>query len=211
MLSFARATELLRTSSAVRYSAAGVAVVGGAMGAAVLGSPAHAHVLVASTDLPAGSVLTAADFKDVDVTQPGTQALSATQEDAVLGRQLKIELPAGALLLPADLGTFPPTGYAQVSLLLHPGQFPQDLQNGQRVGIYPMSNTEDATGAAASPAAGNLASSGTAPLTGEVLSVSPMSDSQGGTVVELLVPAAQAQSVATAASAALVGLGAGGM
>lgn len=104
MLSFARATDLLRTSSAARYSAAGVAVVGGAMGAAVLGSPAHTHVLVASADLPAGSVLTAADFKDVDVTQPDTQSLSATQEDAVLGRQLRIELRPAPSCFPPTSG-----------------------------------------------------------------------------------------------------------
>ena len=184
----------------VHYSVGGAVALFGAMGTVLL-APSHTQpqVLAASRELPPGTVLTRADLSWVDSAMPGSGAVPAGQEDAYLGKTLSFGLPAGALLAPGDVGRFPPAGYMKVSLLLKPGQYPQDLTPGQKVGILPLA--ADGSDALAAQQSGTA--SGVIP--GELLALSPAGAAQDGMVAELLVASSQAPQVAAAPSAALLG------
>jgi hypothetical protein len=216
-----RVRELLSGKRA-RVSVGGLVAAVGAMGTFLLApSDAHERVLAVSRELPPGSVLTSADFSSVESATPGRGTVAAEQEGSYLGKMLSFGLPAGALLAPGDVGRFPPAGYVKVSLLLKPGQYPQDLVPGQKVGILPLA--ADGTGAlaaqagaavsgagqaATSPSAGTAAS-GVIP--GELLALAPAGDSPDGMVAELLVNSDQAAQVAAAPSAALLGTDGAGL
>jgi hypothetical protein len=206
-LNFEQAGELLRSCKPVRYSLGGLLVLGGTTFSFLL-APSHAHpeVLAAMADLPAGTVLTAADLHEVQSAVPGAEAAPAAAENSYLGKTLRFGLAKGALLAPGDTGAFPPPGFMTVSLLLHPGQYPQDLAAGQKVGILPLS--ADGSSAFTPQTAAGSAASGPAPavVAGQLLSLTPTDGAQDGVVAELLVPASSAGQVAAAPSAALLGM-----
>lgn len=218
----ARVRELLSGKRA-RFSVGGLAAAVGVMGT-FMAAPSHAHpqVLAVSVELPPGSVLTRADLSQVDSALPGRWAVPASQEDAYIGRTLSFGLPAGALLAPGDVGEFPPAGYMKVSLLLKPGQYPQDLSAGQKVGILPLAadgsgalaaqQPETAEGAGESGQGSSSAGAAASDvIPGELLSLSSVGDSEDGVVAELLVRADQAAAVAAAPSAALLGMDGAGL
>ena len=192
---------------------AGVAVLGiVATFSASPGSAATPAVLAAKADLPAGTVLTAADLQAVNDAEPGAEAAPASAESSFIGKTLHVELPAGMLLGSGDVGAYPPSGYAQVSLALKPGQYPPNLINGQDVGIVPLA--ADGSGAyvsnAAANAPGTSTSGGAQVIDAQLVSMAPAGGSQGGQIAEVLVPVAQAGTVIAAPSAGLMGLGGAG-
>ncbi|WP_051451322.1 hypothetical protein [Actinospica robiniae] len=216
----ARVKELL-SRKPVQYSVGGFAAVAGVMGTFVL-APSHSHpqVLAVARQLPPGAVLTRADLNQVDSAEPGRGAVPADQEGAYIGRTLSFGLPVGALLAPGDVGRFPPAGFMTVSLLLKPGQYPQDLTPGQKVGILPLAadgsgalagqQAQTATGAEGSSASSpGAAASDVVP--GELLSLSSAGNTEDGVVAELLVRGDQAAQVAAAPSAALLGTAGAGL
>ena len=207
----------------VRTSLGGVVALFGVMGTFAL-APSHLHpqVLAVSGELAPGTVLTRADLNQVDSALPGSGAVLASEEDAYIGRTLSFGLPAGALLAPGDVGQFPPAGYMKVSLLLKPGQYPQDLSAGQKVGILPLA--ADGSGALtvqqpAAPVGAGQGGQGSPSadaaaadvIPGELLSLSSARNSEDGVVAELLVRADQAAQVAAAPNAALLGMDGAGL
>ena len=198
--------KVLLSRKPVHYSVGGAVAVFGAMGTFLL-APSHtqSQVLAASRELPPGTVLARADLSWVDSAMPGSGVVPAAQEDAYLGKTLRFGLATGALLAPGDVGRFPPVGFMTVSLLLKPGQYPQDLTPGQKVGILPLA--ADGSGALAAQQSGTAA--GVIP--GELLTLSPAGDTQDGMVAELLVADSQAPQVAAAPSAALLGADGAGL
>lgn len=212
-VSFDRAKEALSVPP-VRYAVGGFVAVAGAVIPLVL-APSHARpqVLAAAADLPPGTVLTTADLRNVQSASPGAGAVAANQEAAYLGQTLRFGLATGALLAPGDTGAFPPAGYVKISLLLKPGQYPQDLTVGQKVGILPLASD----GSEIAPPAQAQGSSQAVPpgpggmITGELLALTPAGDTQSGMVAELLVASDQAAAIAEAPGAALLGMAGAGL
>lgn len=206
-VSFDQARELFSIPP-VRYAVGGVAALAGVAMTFVL-APSHAQpqVLAAAADLPPGTVLTTSDLRNVQSATPGAGAVAAGQESAYLGQTLRFGLPAGALLAPGDTGVFPPAGYVKTSLLLRPGQYPQDLTVGQKVGILPLGSDDSEASPAGQPQASTTtaASGSGGMITGELLALTPAGDSQSGMVAELLVSSDQAAEIAQAPGAALLG------
>jgi hypothetical protein len=179
--------------------------------AATPGSARTPAVLAAKEDLPAGTVLTADDLQEVYEAQPGAEAAPASSESSFLGKTLHVELPAGMLLGPGDIGVYPPSGFAQVSLALKPGQYPANLVNGQRVGILPLA--ADGSGPYSPGAAAGSAAGGAGPQVVDGQLVSMAADGSSGQSTEIanvLVPVAQAATVMSAPGAALMGLNGAG-
>ena len=160
------------------------------------------QVLVTSSDLPAGTVVTSADLKAVDASGPTAAMVPASDQDSIIGRMVRVEVPAGALLDAADLGSFPPAGSSIVPVAVKPGQYPPDLQTGQRVGIFPVSG--DAAGGGATAAEHAAA-------TGTVTRITPAAvDGSGEVVIDLDIATGSVAVVAQASGVVLVGLDAQG-
>lgn len=198
---------LFREHPALRAVAGiGVALCGIALTFTATPGPAPMPaVLAAKTDLPAGTVLTAGDLQEVHEAQPGAEAAPASSESSFLGKTLRTELPAGMLLGAADIGAYPPAGYAQVSLALKPGQFPSDLAAGQRVGIVPLG--ADGSGPYTTDTTTGSATGGAWVVDGQLVSMAGSAGSgEDIEVVDVLVPVSQAPAVIAAPGAALMGL-----
>lgn len=193
-----------RSSARGRYLVAGSLIVLGALAVPVVThavSQRPAEVLVALRDLPPGHTIVRGDFGGVQVQAPSASVMSAAILQVLVGRAVRVEVPAGALLARGDLGAFPPQGQTTVPVSVKAGQYPPDLHTGQLVGVFPLSN---GVGGAVAVAAPHAAASG------RVLVVQALDNSSGGAVVELLVPDEQAPVVAQAAGVVLVGLDAAG-
>ena len=133
---FASINAGLHTSRKVRLIAALALIVVCGLAVPVLVTtltPKPAKVLEAVNDLPAGTVLTPADLRQVDATGPTGAMVPAAEQAAMTGQTVRVEVPAGALLNQADLGPFPPVGATVVPVSVKPGQYPANLQTGQQV------------------------------------------------------------------------------
>jgi hypothetical protein len=164
-------------------------------------TPKPAQVLEAVTDLPAGTVISPADLRPVDATGPTGAMVPAADRAAMAGQMVRVEVPAGALLNAADLGSFPPIGATVVPVAVKPGQYPANLQTGQQVAVFPVS----------SGSTGQADTAAHAAATGTVTEISPVaSDGAGQVVINLEVPTTAAAVVAQAQAVVLVGLDARG-
>lgn len=164
-------------------------------------TPKPSKVLEAATDLPAGTAITGADLRSVSATGPAGATVPAADQASMIGQTVRVEVPAGALLNQADLGSFPPIGSTVVPVSVKPGQYPANLQTGQQVAVFPVAsaNTSQASTAA------HAAASGT------VTEISPVSGyGSGQVVVDLEVPTTTAAVIAQAPAVVLVGLDARG-
>lgn len=192
-----------RTSRRVRYLACAAIVVLGALAVPTVShlmSKPQPLVLEAARTLPAGHVIAQGDLTPITGAQQGASLVPAGQATALLGRELKTEVPAGALLAPGDLGSFPPAGMTLVPVAVKPGQYPPSLDSGQLVAIFP---TPTSTSAATSQAAHAAA-------TGRVVQIQAASDSSGTVVVLLETSTAMAPAIAQAPGMVLVCLDAQG-
>jgi hypothetical protein len=199
-----QATTALHTSRRVRVLAAlGLVVVCG-LATVVLAlslTPKSAQALEAVVDLPPGTVITSADLKPVAASGPASAMIPKADQASILGQTVRVEVPAGALLNEADLGPFPPVGSTVVPVAVKPGQYPTDLESGDTVAVFPISNGTSASTATAARAA----------ATGTVTQISPVAqDGTGEVVIDLEVTTTQAAVVAQAPSVVLVGLDARG-
>jgi hypothetical protein len=194
----------LRSSRKVRLIAAltVIAVCGVAVPVLVEAlTPKPARALEAVTDLPAGTVITPADLRQVDATGPSGTMVPAADQASMVGQTVRVEVPAGALLNDADLGPFPPIGATVVPVAVKPGQYPANLETGDQVAVFPVSSGGTSQTATAAHAA----------ATGTVTQISPVaSDGAGQVVVDLEVATASAAVVAQAPAVVLVGLDARG-
>jgi hypothetical protein len=164
-------------------------------------TPKPAQVLEAVTDLPAGTVITQADLRPVNATDPTGSTVPAADQASMVGQTARVEVPAGALLNEADIGAFPPIGATVVPVSVKPGQYPADLQTGDQVAVFPVSSGSTSQTSTAAHAA----------ATGTVTQISPVaSDGAGQVVIDLELPTATAAVVAQAPAVVLVGLDARG-
>jgi hypothetical protein len=194
---------LFQTSRRVRYLVCAAIV---ALGAVTVPTVYHLatgrgpQVLTALRTLPAGHVIVAGDLGTVDGSYQSASAIPASMRGRLLGHQLQLEVPQGALVAPGDFGPFPPAGMTVVPVAVKPGQYPPTLTGGDLVAVFPTPGTD---GAGVQPAAHAAAS-------GRVVQVQPAGDSSGTAVVLLEVATTQAPAVAQAPGAVLVALDAAG-
>lgn len=151
-------------------------------------------VLVTTTALAAGRVLSPNDLRPVTMTAGNGLALVPADEEAsVVGRPLAVPVVAGAPLTSAELGTAAPVaaGSDTVAVLVKSGGYPPDLAAGDRVEVVPVA----AAGSVAPP-------SSTSPVAATVLAIGAApSDANGGSIVTLQVARASADGVAALAAA----------
>lgn len=194
----------LHSSRRVRLLAAVALIVVCGLAVPVLASsltPKPAQVLAATVDLPAGTVVTSADLTAVEASGPSGALVAAAEQGSIIGQTVRMEVPAGALLNEADLGSFPPVGSSVVPVAVKPGEFPSNLQTGQEVAVFPVSDGSTVQAGTAQHAA----------ATGTVTEISPAAAAGSGeVVVDLEVATASAAVVAQASAVVLVGLDARG-
>jgi hypothetical protein len=178
--------------------ALGVALVGaGVLGGAALFQRVNHQVpvLVVSTAVPAGAVVTSADLSTVSVAAgPGVQLVPARQEGQVVGLVAASNLRPGALLSATDLTrSLPPAaGQMLVPVAFKPSQLPASgLAAGDHVVVV--------------WAPGASSSAASAATTGRdyeavVEDVASAPDQDGFQVVDLLVPAASGPGLAREAA-----------
>ncbi len=147
------------------------------------------EVLVARQSIERGAVIEADDLARVRLSaDPALKPVSASQLEEVVGQRASTDIPEGGML---TLGSFtsevvPGEGQSVVGVALTPAQAPGlDLQYGDRVRVV------------VTPAQGAELPAGT-PLTNDATVVGVhVSDETGQTVVDLLVPKADAAVLAT--------------
>ncbi len=141
--------------------------------------------------VPAGTPIAADDLGVVRATlPPGTKAISASDESAIVGQPTAVALVPGALMVPGEIGQAPATtaGYSEVAIGLKAGQYPPSLAPGNSVDVVPVPSANGTTSGASTP---------TSPIGATVLAVdtSPAS-SQDSVVVTLQVASKSADDVA---------------
>ena len=194
---------LFRTDRRVRYLVCAAIV---AVGAVAVPTVSHLltkpqpQVLEATRTLPAGHVIAPGDLTAATGRPQGASLIPAGQGPILLGRQLKLQVPAGALMAPGDFGPFPPSGMSMVPVAVKPGQYPPTLTGGDQVAVFP---TPNANGQAVQQAVHAAASA-------RVVQVQPTPDSTGTVVVLLETTTAQAPAIAQATGVVLVTLDAAG-
>jgi SAF domain len=124
---------------------AAVVVAGGLIGALMFGSGRDSQqVIVATHAIDAGSVLTSADMKGVEVSgQLGFRATSAGNLETLIGKVAAVPIAAGTLIVAEQLQLrqSAPIGKVLVGMVLDPGALPSpDLRFGDRVQVLATSN-----------------------------------------------------------------------
>lgn len=182
-------------------AAAGVALVGlGGMTAAFLATSmdSSAPILVVARDVSRGEVLTEADLAVARLSGLAAgAALPGGQLATAVGQTAVTDLPAGMPVPPTSLAADPIPGPGQsvVGIKLAPGQLPTvALRPGDRVRVVGTPRAQDDAPTAAPPAAAAVVAS-----TG-------VDETSGDTVVNVVVPAAQAPTVAALAATGRVAL-----
>lgn len=160
----------------------------------------RSQVLVISKDVPAGETVTAGDLTTAGVAADhSVVAIPAGDASQVIGRVAAERLVAGTLLVRAELAIGPqvPAGSSVVGLALKPGMFPAALEPGDRtaVVIIPAAATNGVGG-----------SSGTVLVQSATVSQLGTSPDGQSTLVSVVVPAADAASVAAAGAQGSVSL-----
>lgn len=190
-----------------------------AIGSLYSGAASRQLVLAVARPVPIGTPITDADLRDVEVaTGPGAATIPASRRAQVVGQRPAVALVPGALLAPAQLraGSGPDPGQALIALALRPGQFPPEVAPGDTVRVIstgapaafapgaPVTAGGDA-GISANPAS---PAAGTALLAeGTVVSLRPVPEAPGTTVVSLRVPDQAAPMVLRAGAVALLVVG----
>ena len=137
-------------------------------------------VIALRTDVPRGTVITAANLGTADINRnPNLQTVPATQLSTIVGKRTNIALKAGTLLPPSALSDtlLPPSGSSLIGLALSPGQLPATpLQPGDKIRL--VSTPKDQDDPTATPPEVSIL--------GEVVSSTPLTDT-AKTRVDVLV------------------------
>ncbi len=162
------------------------------------------QVLVVRRDVPAGTVITAADLGTASLAATGVSDISATQSRQVVGLIAAGALHPGMLLAASDLVTsLPPApGQVLVAVSLRPSALlASGLVPGDHVMLVATPGVigEDSSG-------GTPNDSLTSPVAGVVLAVSAMPNQDGDVVVDVLVPASAGAAVVQQDSTGQLGL-----
>lgn len=156
------------------------------------------EVIAARTTIPRGAVITADDLTTAQISSDNTLKVVPSQDiDELVGKRAALDIAAGGLLTPemATEDNMPPQGQSIVGISLTPAQVPaMTPRSGDKVRIV------------ATAGEGGDTSSGT-PLTtsAEVLD-SSTDEVSGNTVVNVLVPYADAAVLADRASTGNIAL-----
>lgn len=178
------------------------ALVAGAVAAICLGALLAAwawtattrtqEVIVARHSIDRGSVITASDLERVRLSaDPALSPVPASEFDQVIGQRAALDIAAGGMLTPSSFSSavIPAEGQSVVGVAVTPAQVPGlTLHNGDHVRVV------------VTPAQGEDLPAG-APLFNEADVVGVhVDDETGQTVVDLLVPHADAAVLATRAA-----------
>lgn len=206
----AAASNGFRSSKPPRLSPAGrrrpAVLVAGlvlvAVGAAVavsaaLSAGAKHDVLAISRSVPAGRMLTAGDLRTVRVSADSSLAtVPAADEASVVGQRTRVDLVANSLLNPGALGgaAVPGVGQALLGVAFKAGQLPaRPLARGDHAELI-------ATPATAGTNQGSSSSGSSPTVVAVTVDAESAAASDGTTVVDLVLPADAAPSVAAQAA-----------
>jgi hypothetical protein len=184
-----------------------VALVGAGVlaSAAVYGSTdSRVPVLVITADVPAGSVITAADVGTASVSVgAGVQVIPARQMPQVVGQIAGTSLHPGMLLAASEIASVRPPGPGEVliALPIKPSYVPASgIGPGDHVLIEATPGAQGQTGS--SGGAASLPS----PVAGVIEAVSLAPDADGFDVVDVLVARSSGDAVAAQASTGQIAL-----
>ena len=176
-------------------------VLCGAIGATVFQSSSErVSVIIAAQNLPAGTILTAADLTTGSLpASDNITAMSASGADVLIGQQLAVPATQGQLMVRAMISSSPPLspGTQVVGMLLKGDQIPSvPIVVGDHVQVIAVSTPGQAS-SGSSTAGTSLVSSAT------VLAIGPPSATQTQYVANLSleIPTADAAQVAGYAAA----------
>jgi SAF domain len=209
-----------RTKRPLLAAASAVVVVVSIAGFVSLYSSARREqeVVVVTRTIERGQPLLAADLGQASASlSGGVEAIPVSLAAALSGKRAAVTIPAGSLLVPADMTSAPaiPAGDAVVGIALKDGQYPSsDLQPGDEVMVVqtatpgsPLATTTGGGSSTQSDSAG--AGTGVLVPQASVFDVTAPGADAGGTVSELVtveVPSTLASAVSTAAAADQVSL-----
>ena len=160
------------------------------------------EVLAATHTIYRGEVIQAADIQRIRVTRdPALAPLPASAYDSVVGHRATLDISAGGLLTPDSTSTtpMPPKGQSVVGISLTPAQVPAlPMRGGDKVRIIvtPGDNGDGGTGTGI----------GAPPFTAAVVVDTALDETTGNTVVNVLVPYADASVLAARAATGHVAL-----
>jgi len=146
------------------------------------------EVLVASTSIPWGAVIEAGHLTQASISaDPVVDAIAASRSELVVGQRAALDIAAGGLVTPESVSdaVLPPTGKSVVGIALSPAQAPaRPLQAGDQVRVV------------STPGEGGEAVAGPPPYSeAEVVGMEQDAET-GQTVVDLMVPEAEATLLA---------------
>jgi hypothetical protein len=187
----------------VPWIVAGVLLVVGcalAFGVASVRASHGEDVLALARSVPAGRVVQPGDLRVVKVTPTaGLDPVLALSESSTVGRPAAVDLVAGTLLTPADLGTRSGGSGDVVAVALKAGAYPPSLGPGGRVDVVPVVGGSSSGSAPISVQSGSIGA--------VVLSVDATpAGSSADAVVSLQVNPADADEVAALAAAGQIAL-----
>lgn len=164
---------------------------------------ARTSVLQVARPVAAGHVLAAQDLTEVQTSaDPELRLVPASDEGQVVGRPAAVPLLVGALLTDRAVGSaaWPPAGQVAGSVALKAGRVPE-VAAGQHVVVYirPTGQTGTASGGPTQQRFGAV-----------VVDVQPPAGTQDATVLTLLMPAADGDTLAQADDDAVVVMRGGG-
>jgi SAF domain len=162
-----------------------------------LSSTSAVEVVAARTTVARGAIISAADLVTVRIgVDPAVQAIPASQAASLVGKRAALDISAGGLVTRADVAdqVVPGKGMTLVGLSLGVGLLPSSpLRNGDQVRIV------------RAPAGQEAATGTPVVIAATVVAASQTRDGQA-TLVDVLVPSADAPGLAAEASAGKVAL-----
>lgn len=163
-------------------------------------------VLALARPVTAGHVFSAADLQVVRVSAAGpVRLVPASQESTVIGRTAAAAMPAGSLLISAEIGGAPlGAGQAILGVAVKPGQYPPELSAGQTVNV--LATPGSSAGTSGSGGTGGASPAALPVGRAVVLSVSQPASTSGVTVVELEVSQDVMPQVAAASASGQIAL-----
>lgn len=179
----------LRRRPALVAGAVGAICLGALLGAWAWTSTTNTHEVLAARDtIPRGAIIEADDLERVRINaDPALDPIAASSYDDIVGQRAALDIAAGSLLTATSTSDelLPPEGMSVVGVAVTPAQAPGlPLQAGDRVRVV------------ATPGEGENSPSG-APIFSEAEVVgSHVDDATGELVVDLLVPHADAATLA---------------
>ncbi len=164
-------------------------------------STTQTEVVGLRRDVPRGGLIASADLVRVRIgVDPTLKTVPASDLEALVGKRAGQDMAAGSLLNPAQVtdGVVPPAGLSLVGLPLTSAQMPAvALRNGDQVRV--VSTPPKGTTATAAPVV--------VPVTvQEVVAVGDPKSGNQQTIVNVLVPAADAADLAARATSGSIAL-----